>query len=187
MASRRQRDFLVFWVFLDLSVFNQDRRSTIPTFAHLFWCDSVVKYPPAMQEKQDTWVPSLGRGDPLEEEVATHSSILAGKIPWTEAPSRLESMGWQRARHNLATKPPRYVTSLLAWPPWKIPGCQPCIGPWTFIFQCLFHFVSNSHSRSFYPCVFVCVCVCVCSQIFIFTFMCVCFYDLFPIFILHLS
>ena len=45
----------------------------------------VVKNPPPMQEMR---VPSLGREDPLEEEMATHSSILAGKIPWTEEPSR---------------------------------------------------------------------------------------------------
>ena len=64
-----------------------------------------------------SWVPSLGRGDPLEKEVATHSSILAGKIPWTEEPGRLQSMGWQRVRHDLATKPPHYVTSLPDWPP----------------------------------------------------------------------
>ena len=38
---------------------------------------------------QDTWVPSLGREDPLEKEMATHSSILAWRIPWTEEPGRL--------------------------------------------------------------------------------------------------
>ena len=54
---------------------------------------SVVKNPSAMQE---IWVQSLGREDPLEEGMATHSSILAWKIPWTEEPSRLQSMGSQR-------------------------------------------------------------------------------------------
>ena len=43
---------------------------------------------------------SLGREDPLEEEMATHSNILAWKIPWTEEPSRLQSMGSQRVGHN---------------------------------------------------------------------------------------
>ena len=43
--------------------------------------------------------------DPLEEEMATHSSILAWKIPWTEEPGQLQSMGWQRVRQDLATKP----------------------------------------------------------------------------------
>ena len=49
-----------------------------------------VKHLPAMQE---TWVPSLGWEDPLEKEMATHSSTLAWKIPWTEEPGGLQSMG----------------------------------------------------------------------------------------------
>ena len=44
------------------------------------------KNPPAMQETQETWVPSLGQEDPLEMEMATHSSSHAWKIPWTEDP-----------------------------------------------------------------------------------------------------
>ena len=47
-----------------------------------------------------TQVRSLGREDPLEKETATHSSILAWKIPWTEDPGRLQSMGSQRVRHD---------------------------------------------------------------------------------------
>ena len=54
-----------------------------------------VKNPPAMRE---TWVQSLGWEDPLEEGMATHSSILAWRIPWTEEPGRLQSMGSQRVR-----------------------------------------------------------------------------------------
>ena len=46
-----------------------------------------------MQETQETWVQSLGGGDPLEEGTATHSSILAWTIPWTEEPGVLQSMG----------------------------------------------------------------------------------------------
>ena len=46
------------------------------------------------------WVQFLGRKDPLEKEMATHSSILAYKIPWTEEPGRLQSMGFQRLRYN---------------------------------------------------------------------------------------
>ena len=49
-----------------------------------------MKNPPAMQE---TGVPSLGQEDPLEESMATHSSILAWRIPWTEEPGGLQSMG----------------------------------------------------------------------------------------------
>ena len=52
-----------------------------------------VKNPPAMQE---TWIRSLGWEDPLEEGMATHSSVLAWRILWTEEPGELESMGSQR-------------------------------------------------------------------------------------------
>ena len=56
-----------------------------------------VKNLPAMQH---TRVPSLGRENPLEEEVATPSSILAWSVPWPEEPDRLPSMGLQRVRHD---------------------------------------------------------------------------------------
>ena len=49
---------------------------------------------------QETWVQSLGREDPLEKEMATHSSILAWKISWTEEPGGLQSMGSQRVGHD---------------------------------------------------------------------------------------
>ena len=58
-----------------------------------------VKNPPAIQEMQDQ---SLIQQDPLERGMATHSSILAWKIPWTAQPGRLQSMGSQRVRHNWA-------------------------------------------------------------------------------------
>ena len=51
----------------------------------------------------ETWIRSLGREDPLEKGTATHSSILAWKIPWTEEPGRLQSTGSQRVRHDWAT------------------------------------------------------------------------------------
>ena len=53
---------------------------------------------------QERWVPSLGQKDPLEKEMATHSSIPAWETPWTEEPGRLRPMGSQRVKHNLATK-----------------------------------------------------------------------------------
>ena len=53
-----------------------------------------------MQETQETQVGSLGQEDPLEEEMATHSSILPKKIPWTEEPGGLQSMGLQRVGHD---------------------------------------------------------------------------------------
>ena len=60
----------------------------------------MVKNLPAVRE---TWVHSLGWEDPLEEEMATHSSIQAWRIPWTEEPGGLQSMGSHRVRHNRAT------------------------------------------------------------------------------------
>ena len=57
----------------------------------------MVKNLPAMQE---TWVQSLGQEDLLEEGIATHSSILAWRIPWTEEPGGLHSMGSQRVGHD---------------------------------------------------------------------------------------
>ena len=57
----------------------------------------MVKNLPAVWE---TWVLSLGGEDPLEKGMATHSTILAWEIPWTEKPGRLQSVGSQRVRHN---------------------------------------------------------------------------------------
>ena len=57
----------------------------------------MVKNPPAIWE---TWVRFLGWEDPLEKEMAIHSSTFAWKIPWTEEPDRLQSMGSQRVRHD---------------------------------------------------------------------------------------
>ena len=57
----------------------------------------MVKNTPAMQE---TWVASLGQEDPLEKGMVTHLGIPAWKIPWTDEPGRLESLGSKRAEHN---------------------------------------------------------------------------------------
>ena len=57
-----------------------------------------------MLEMQEVQVRSLGREDPLEEEIATHSSSLAWKIPWTEEPGGLQSMRSQRVGHNRVTE-----------------------------------------------------------------------------------
>ena len=54
----------------------------------------------AKQETWEMWVGSLGKEDPFEEEMATHSSILTWRIPWTEEPGGLQSMGWQGVRHD---------------------------------------------------------------------------------------
>ena len=59
-----------------------------------------VKNPPAMQETQEAWIQSLGQEDLLEEEMATHSSILAWEVLWTEEPGGLQTTGSQRVRHD---------------------------------------------------------------------------------------
>ena len=71
-------------------------KRTEGTFQKLLW----VKNPPAMQETQETWFPSLGQEDPLEQETATHSSILSRRFPWTEEHGWLQSKGSQRVRHD---------------------------------------------------------------------------------------
>ena len=62
------------------------------------------KEPTCQCRRHETWVQSLGWEDPLEEETATRSSILAWEIPWTEEPGGLQSMGSQRVRHSLVNK-----------------------------------------------------------------------------------
>ena len=69
-------------------------------FMGAFLVAQTVKHLPTMQETQ---VRSLGREDPLEKEMTTHSSILAWKTPWTEKPGRQQSMGSQRVEHDSAT------------------------------------------------------------------------------------
>ena len=61
----------------------------------------MVKNPPVMQ---GTWIPFLGWKDPMEKEMAIHSSIFAWKSPWTEEPGGLQSIGLQRVGHNLMSK-----------------------------------------------------------------------------------
>ena len=81
---------------------------SVPLFLRLYyfslpyphWASLVaqrLKYLPLMRE---TWVQSLSQEDPLEKEMATHSSILAWRIPWMEETGRLQSMGSQRVGHN---------------------------------------------------------------------------------------
>ena len=67
------------------------------SFTRAFLVAQLAKNLPAMQE---TWVRSLGWGNPLEKEMATHSSIIDWKISWTEEPGELQSMGLQRVGHD---------------------------------------------------------------------------------------
>ena len=94
----------------------ESRRARIPTQAFLvprWFPGAVVKNLPANAGDAwyaDMWVQSLSQEDPLEEEMATHSNILAWKIPWTEEPGGLQSLGLQRVRHDWACM---YVMSFL--------------------------------------------------------------------------
>ena len=62
----------------------------------------VVKNPPANAREKETQIQSLGQEDSMEEGMATHSSVLARRIPWTEEPGGLQPKGLQRVRHDLA-------------------------------------------------------------------------------------
>ena len=88
------------WIFFFLSLNTSQCLIFKKLFNTPFWGaprSSVVKNLPIVQE---TWVRSLDWEDPLELEMATHSSILAWKIPWTDKPGGLQSMGSQRVGHN---------------------------------------------------------------------------------------
>ena len=101
-----------------------------------------VKNLPVIQEMQETWVQSLGQEDPLKEGMATHSSILAWRITWTEKPGGLQSTGSQRVRHSWSNWACTHAChtngpltqgqsesigqQLVKWPPMKNP-CQSSI------------------------------------------------------------
>ena len=79
-----------------------------------------VKNLPAMQDvSQETGILSLGWEDPLKEGMAVHSGVLAWRIPWTEEPSGLQSMGLQRVRHDWSDWA---GTRILYWLPWWLSG-----------------------------------------------------------------
>ena len=69
----------------------------------VYWASLVAQIVKRLPAVQETWVWFLGWEDPLEKEMATHSSIHAWRIPWTEEPGRLQSMGLQRVGHDWAT------------------------------------------------------------------------------------
>ena len=64
------------------------------------WWASLVAHMIQLPAREETWVLSLGQEDPLEEGMATHSSVLAGRNPWTEEPGGLQPMGSQRVRRD---------------------------------------------------------------------------------------
>ena len=69
-------------------------------FYTYLWASLVAQIVKCLPTMRETWVQSLCQEDPLEEEMATHPSILAWKIPWMEEPGRLQSIGLQRVRYD---------------------------------------------------------------------------------------
>ena len=76
------------------------RRLVDLDFKTSYWTSLMAQTVEDLPTVRDTQVQSLGGEDPLEKEIATHSSTLAWKIPWTEKPDRLQSMGSQRVGHD---------------------------------------------------------------------------------------
>ena len=70
-----------------------------------YWASLVAQMIKNLPAVQETWVQSLGQEDPLEKRMATHFSILAWRIPWTEGPGGLQSMGPQRAGYDSTAEP----------------------------------------------------------------------------------
>ena len=102
----------IFKKFLNVSIYLQnglnvgEQALTCTSFVRYYRASQVAQWannPLEMQEMQETWVWSLGWEDPLKEGMAIHSSILAFRIPWTEEPGRLQSMGSQRSDRTEAT------------------------------------------------------------------------------------
>ena len=100
-------------------------------FLRAYLVAQAVENPPAMQDPQEMQVQALSQEKPLEEEMATHSNILAWRIPWTEEPGGLQSMGLQRVRHNLSdlAHTPFEVQGQTRWREWETVSlylCPPC-------------------------------------------------------------
>ena len=70
------------------------------TICHLVIASLVAQMVKRLSTMQETWVRSLGQKDPLEKEMAIHSSTIAWKSPWTKEPGRLQSMGSRRVGHD---------------------------------------------------------------------------------------
>ena len=84
----------------------------------IHWASLVAQTVKRLPTMRETQVRSLGWEDPLEKGMATHSSTLAWRIPWTEEPGRLQSMGWQRVGHDWATSLLLFIRTS-TWP-WRI-------------------------------------------------------------------
>ena len=99
-----------------------------------FWASLVAQRLKCLPTMLETRVRSLGREDPLEKEMATHSSILAWRIPWTENPGGLQSMGLQRVGHDWVTSLTYLLTVYLYSKEHCILEILPCLGVPTHCF-----------------------------------------------------
>ena len=103
----RNKHLLILWLMSLSAVILEPpkiKSVTVSIFSP-FICQEAVKHLSTMRE---TWVRALGWEDPLEKEMTIHSSTIAWKIPWTEEPGRLQSMGSQRVGHDWATSLSHY-------------------------------------------------------------------------------
>ena len=85
---------------LDLQFPHLEDGDEDPVLLTLQGCDERILQEKNLPARQETQAPPLGGEDPLEKGMATHSSILAWRIPWTEEPGGLQSMGFQRVGHT---------------------------------------------------------------------------------------
>ena len=86
----------------EISQSQRDKYSNLYTIL-LIWLPLVAQTVKRLSTMRETWVQALGWEDPLEKEMTIHSSTIAWKIPWTEEPGRLQSIGSQRVGHDWAT------------------------------------------------------------------------------------
>ena len=82
----------------------EEENFVFSVYVLLLWASLVAQTVKNLLPMQETWARSLGREDPLEKGMAAHSSIPAWRIPWTEEPGGLQSLGLPRVRHNLVTQ-----------------------------------------------------------------------------------
>ena len=107
--------YIQYELILDTIIIYKHKQIHINTYIYLIpiyqsiRASLVAKTVKSLSAMQETWVQSLGWEDPLEKEMANHSSILAWKIPWTEEPGRLQPMGLQRVRQDWETSLTTYL------------------------------------------------------------------------------
>ena len=125
------KGFSSFFIFLNFTVqISTLKQNSVCVYIHIFMfplrASLVAQRLKHLPPKLETWVWFLGREDPLEKEMATHSNILAWRIPWTEEPGRLQSMESQRVRHSWVTSLSLSVINTITARPLNLAkSCQP--------------------------------------------------------------